>query len=142
MTDIEKIYREHFEDVYRYIKRLSGSDHIAEEITSDTFLKALRGIGKFRGECDIHVWLCQIAKNSYYTYLKKHSSRADSIDDIYEDIDNSKLSLEEEVIINDEASQIKKILHDIPDPYKEVFMWRVFAEMSFSQIGNNSIHTL
>lgn len=71
--EFEQVYDLYFRDVYRYILKLSGSEHVAEEITSDTFFKALRSIGKFRGSCDMRVWLCQIAKNCYYTYLRKES---------------------------------------------------------------------
>ena len=63
--EFEQVYDLYFRDVYRYILKLSGSEHVAEEITSDTFFKALRSIGKFRGSCDMRVWLCQIAKNCY-----------------------------------------------------------------------------
>ena len=63
--EFEQVYDLYFRDVYRYILKLSGSEHVAEEITSDTFSKALRSIGKFRGSCDMRVWLCQIAKNCY-----------------------------------------------------------------------------
>ncbi len=66
--DFEQVYRKYFNDVFLYISRLSGDLHIAEEITSETFLKALTSINKFRGECDVRVWLFQIAKNTYYTY--------------------------------------------------------------------------
>ena len=48
--------------------QLSGDEHIAEDITSETFVKAISSIKDFRGECDIRVWLCQIAKNTYYSY--------------------------------------------------------------------------
>ena len=44
-------------------------------------------------------------------------------------------TLEERLSRQDEAMEIQKILHDLPDPYKEVFMWRVFAELSYRQIG-------
>ncbi|MBP3632341.1 MAG: RNA polymerase sigma factor [Oscillospiraceae bacterium] len=63
--EFEQVYDLYFRDVYRYILKLSGSEHVAEEITSGTFFKALRSIGKFRGSCDMRVWLCQIAKNCY-----------------------------------------------------------------------------
>ena len=71
MTEFEKIYRAYFSDVYCYIRRLSGDEQTAEEITSETFFKAMRAIGTFRGDCDIRVWLCQIAKNCYYTDRRK-----------------------------------------------------------------------
>ena len=72
MIDFEQIYYTYFADVFRYIRRLSNDEHIAEEITADTFFKAMQSIDKFRGDCDIRVWLCQIAKNRYLSYLKKH----------------------------------------------------------------------
>ena len=130
--EFEKIYSTYFNDVFRYIRRLSGNEHIAEEITVDTFFKAMNSIDSFRGDCDIRVWLCQIAKNCYYSYLKK-AGRTDSIEDI--EIAEQGVSIEERLSQQDQAEQIQKILHDIPDPYKEVFMWRVFAELSFKQIG-------
>ena len=130
--EFEEIYTTYFSDVYMYIRRLSRDEHLAEEITSETFFKAISSIESFRGECDIRVWLCQIAKNCYFTYLKK-TQRIDSIEDI--EIAEQSENFEERFFQKDAAMQIQKILHDIPEPYKEVFMWRVFAEMSFKQIG-------
>ena len=72
MSSIEEIYREYFQDVYLYILRLSGNEHIAEDITSDTFFKAIKSLASFRGDCDIRVWLCQIAKNSYFKIGRAH----------------------------------------------------------------------
>ena len=67
VTDFEQLYDTYFNDMYLYILRLSGNEHIAEEITSDTFFKAMKSINSFRGDCDVRVWLCQIAKNCYYS---------------------------------------------------------------------------
>lgn len=133
MDSFEKIYQAYFDDVYRYIRRLSGNEHIAEEITSDTFFRAMHAIGKFRGECDLRVWLCQIAKNCYYTYLKKSGKNTD--ESALDELSDSAESVEETVLMRDDAMRVKKILHTIPDPYKEVFLWRTFAELSFAQIG-------
>lgn len=135
VTDFEKIYRKHFSDVYRYLLKLSGDELTAEEITSETFFKALRSVNSFRGDCDIRVWLCQIAKNCYYTHLKNSSRFTD--EDITETAITStpSKSLSDEVQERDEALRIQKILSKIGDPYKEVFMWRVYAELSFKQIA-------
>ena len=113
MTEFEQIYRTYFDRVYRYICKLSGDEMIAEEIASETFFRAMHAIGSFRGDCDISVWLCQIAKNCYFTHLKKQK-------------------LTEPM---DDAARIRAVLHSVQAPYKEVFMWRVFAELSFRQIG-------
>jgi len=135
VTEFEKIYRTYFNDVFLYIRRLSNNEHIAEEITSETFYKAMRSISSFRGDCDIRVWLCQVAKNCYYTYLKK-AGRVDSIEDVeLVNMSAQDGAVEEYLLQRDEAMQIQKILHDVSDPYKEVFMWRVFAELSYKQIG-------
>ncbi len=135
MTDFEKLYEDYFNDVFLYIRRLSGNEHIAEEITSDTFFKAMHSVDRFRGECDIRVWLCQIAKNSYYSYLKKHKRMQSLHDSELLFLADLADSADEQIIRADEAQRIQKILHTIPEPYKEVFMWRVFADMSFKQIG-------
>lgn len=133
--EFEKIYNTYFNDVFRYIRKLSNNEHIAEEITADTFFKAMHSIDSFRGDCDIRVWLCQIAKNSYLTYLKK-SGKVDNIDDTeLLNIADPSEAVEEKLVKGEEAMQIQKILHDIPESYKEIFMWRVFAELSFKQIG-------
>lgn len=135
MTEIEQIYRTYFNDVFAYIRQLSKDDNIAEEITSETFYKAMRSLSGFRGDCDIRVWLCRIAKNCYFSYLK-NTGRSKSLDDIeLLNIPEQGETVEERFLRQDEAKQAQKILHDLPDPYKEVFMWRVFADLSYKQIG-------
>ena len=135
MTDFEKIYNEYFNDVYLYIKRLSGDEHIAEDITSETFFKALKSIDSFRGECEIRVWLCQIAKNSYYTYIKKNSKIQDVEEAELINLPDNKNNVENEVQSKLQAFAIQKVLHEIDEPYREVFMWRVYADLSFKEIA-------
>ena len=135
VTDFEKIYNEYFNDVYLYIKRLSGDEHVAEDITSETFFKALKSIDSFRGECEIRVWLCQIAKNSYYTYVKKNSKVQDVDETELINLPDNKNSVENEVQSKLQAFAIQKILHEIDEPYREVFMWRVYADLSFKEIA-------
>lgn len=135
MTDFEEIYRTYFNDVLLYIRRLSNDEHIAEEITSEAFFKAMRDIEKFRGDCHIRVWLCQIAKNCYYSYLKKAGKQTALPDTELSEIPDHGETVEERLIQSEEALKIRKLLHDIKEPYKEVFMWRVYAELSFREIG-------
>jgi RNA polymerase sigma-70 factor (ECF subfamily) len=129
--EFEQIYTTYFRDVFLYVRRLSGSEHVAEEITSETFFRALRTIDKFRGDCDMRVWLCQIAKNCYYTYLEKNR-RTESLEAASAE---HAPSFEQILSRREQVAQIQRILHTIPEPYREVFMWRVYAELSFRQIG-------
>lgn len=69
MNEFESIYLTYFKDVFLYLKSLTQNDDLVEEITAETFVKALKSLDTFRGTCDMRVWLCQIAKNSYYSYL-------------------------------------------------------------------------
>ena len=134
--EFEQLYNAYFKSVYRYIRKLSGDEHVAEEIASETFLKAMKSIGDFRGECDMRVWICEIAKNTYYSYLKK-SKRIASVDETeLQSIVDPDAFIEEQIGIQNETQQIRKILHTMPDPYKEIFMWRVFGELSFKEIGD------
>ena len=135
MTDFEKLYRTYFNDVYLYILRLSGNEHTAEEITSDTFFHAMQSIDRFRGDCDVRVWLCQIAKNRYYSYIRKNN-RTESVDeDELREIPDLSPNADENCARREEIENVQTILHTINEPYKEVFMWRVYAELSFRQIG-------
>ncbi len=75
VIDFEKVYSEYYDTVYRYILSLCKDEAWAEEITQEAFFKALKKIDSFRGECKLSVWLCQIAKNTFYTQVKKTQHR-------------------------------------------------------------------
>lgn len=132
MTQFEDIYREYFGDVYRYMRRLSGDAYLAEEITSDAFFRALRSLDKFRGDCDIRIWLCHIARNCYYSHLKK---RRMSPLDAAQNVADAGESPEERLVRMGKATEIRRALHELPEPYREVFMWRVYGELPFREIG-------
>lgn len=135
MTDFEKVYKAYFMDVFRYLKKLTRDEHLAEEITSETFFKAMKSLHSFRGDCDIRVWLCQIAKNCYFSYLKKHrkSIPIEYLEAI--DFSGQTATVEESIMEHSDALHIHTLLHNLAEPYKEVFMLRVFGELSFKQIG-------
>jgi RNA polymerase sigma-70 factor (ECF subfamily) len=133
VTELEEIYKGYFKDVYFFIYSISKDKHIAEDLTSETFVKAIKSIESFKGNCDIKVWLFQIAKNSYYSYIRKHKNLValDSLPDKKDDLD-----IEKSVLSSEEAMRIHEILHNLSEPYKEVFSLRVFGELSFRQIGS------
>lgn len=129
MTEFQEVYDLYFKDVYKYALSLSRDPHVAEEITQETFFKALKNIDSFRGQCRLYVWLCQIAKNTYFTYAQKQSRAAPEVEV------TSGESLEEYLLTKESAFEIHKVLHHLPEPYKEVFSLRVFGELPFCQIG-------
>ncbi len=132
MTEFEDIYNNYFKDIFLYIYSLSGDRHIAEDITAETFMKAIKSIEKFKGNCDIRVWLCQIAKNCYFSFLRKKKKTV-HLDELSEQKDN--FNFEQIISSTEESMEIHEILHNLDEPYKEVFSLRVFGELSFKQIA-------
>lgn len=132
MTEFERVYQAYFRDVYLYAKSLSGDAHVAEDITSETFIKAMQALDSFRGSCDIRVWLCQIAKNCYFSRLRKDGKLVIMETPEIEEAPD----LEESLLSKDAALRIHRVLHNLAEPYKEVFSLRVFGELSFKQIAS------
>lgn len=131
VTKFESIYSQYFRDVYLFVLSLSRNEKIAEEITQETFFKALKNIDTFNGNCKINVWLCQIAKNTYFTYFNKQK-RYDNYDPKEK---TSGINIEALLLDKEETFRIHKVLHCLDEPYKEVFTLRVFGELSFKQIS-------
>ena len=134
--EFEQIYSTYFKSVYLYLLQLSGSEQIAEEITSETFYKAINSVDRFRGDCEMRVWICQIAKNTYFSYLKKSKKELSVSETDLHNVPDPEAHVDRQIAEQDEARQIREILHGMSDPYKEVFMWRVFGELSFKEIGD------
>jgi len=128
--DFNELYTEYADDVYAYVFSLCRSSHIAEDITSETFIKAIKSINGFKGECSLRVWLCQIAKNTYFNLSKRNKFVTEMPD---ETPDNENFELK--FLDRTQAFEIHKVLRLLAEPYKEVFSLRIFAELSFSEIG-------
>jgi RNA polymerase sigma-70 factor (ECF subfamily) len=129
--DFEQIYKEHFTDVYKYVLSISRDEAVAEEVTQETFFKAMQKINEFNGTCKIYVWLCQIAKNTYFSLYQKRKRYVSTVD---EDIPTG-IDIEADYLDKDASKRLHILLHNLDEPYKEVFTLRVFGELPFSQIG-------
>ena len=131
MTEFQEVYDLYFKDVYKYALSLCRNEHMAEEVTQETFFKAPKNIDSFRGQCKLYVWLCQIAKNTYFSMAAKERTR--SFED--EILESAEETLESALLVKESAFEIHKVLHNLDEPYKEVFSLRVFGQLSFKQIG-------
>ena len=131
--EFEEIYRLYANDLYKFILRLCKNETLAMDIMQDTMLKAITSIDKFNGSCFIKTYLCTIAKNNYFNYLKRAENRGISLDDAVQTADGT--SFEESLDDKDSAMQIHKALHRLDEPYREIFSLRVFAELKFSDIA-------
>lgn len=129
--DIEQAYKEYFSVVYRYVLSLSRDPAVAEEVTQETFFKAMRTIGSFRGDCSIRTWLCQIAKNGYYDLVRRHARTVE----LPEEFGDAAASPEDDLGRRADAWAIAKALHSLKEPYKEVFALRAYGEMDYASIA-------
>ena len=129
VPDFEGVYRRYFADVYRYVLALSRDGPTAEEVTQETFFRALSSIDSFRGDCQLRVWLCQIARNQYLTLCRERGRYGEMAGE------QGDGGIEEKFVDRDAAVRLHRLLHELAEPYKEVFSLRTFGELSFAQIG-------
>lgn len=105
---------------------------LAEEITQNTFFKAMTTKKSFEKKSGELTWLCSIAKHLAIDEFRKNQ-KVEELDETYQQ--SSKEDLADSIADTESALQIHLILHQLPEPYKEVFQLRVFGELPFSQIG-------
>ncbi|MDR2686959.1 MAG: RNA polymerase sigma factor [Oscillospiraceae bacterium] len=132
MDDFEAIYAQYFARVYRYALWLTGSGGAAEELTAETFFKALKKIDGFGGG-NMQAWLCQIAKN-HWVNQRRRKGREVPLD---EDFDRESEEAPPHLALEsgEAAGALHQKLHGLPEPYREVFTLRVFCELPFAQIA-------
>lgn len=76
VKDIKKAYEEYYQTVFGFLLGITAGNYdLSEELTQETFYRAAKNIGKFRGDCKMSTWLCQIAKYAYFQYLDKQKRR-------------------------------------------------------------------
>lgn len=130
----ESIYKAYFGRVYHYLLAQCRDHHLAEELTADTFFKALGSLQKFRGDSDPGTWLCAIARNLYVSHLRKHAP-TQPLEELPQMPDPGTPDPAELTEQQEELMGLYARLHRLAEPYKEVFLLRVLGQLSFRQIG-------
>ncbi len=129
--DFESIYKEYYTPVYRYLLSLTKDTAVAEELTQETFFKALKNIEKYDPAQKMLTWLCVIGKNAFFTQQRKAGKLTELTDSFADDDDG----ILDRIIDSETSMEILQILHSLPEPYKEVFTLRVLGSLSFQKIG-------
>ena len=133
MQNIEEMYNKYSEIVYKYVFCLTGNEDTAEEIVQETFLVAVRDINKFRGECKISTWLCQISKYVWYKRLKKEKKETPL--DILQDSILIEDSIEENFCDKESKIQLFKKLQELDEDTRNVMYLRIFGNFEYSEIA-------
>lgn len=135
MEEFAQVYEQLFPQVYRYLLSQCRDQELAEELTQETFVQALENIDGFRGECSLYVWLCQIGKNLYRSWLRR-KERWKGVSTRLETGPFSHVKHVEDTLLDQESvMELHRRLHSLPEPYREVFSLRVFGELSYAQIA-------
>lgn len=133
--DFEDIYERFFKDVYLFVLAMSGNPAMAEDVTQETFLKALKEIDNFKGNCSVKSWLCRIAKNLYIDDIRRKKRFETIKKGLAESSRAEEGNAESAAIRREEVISIYKALHCLEEPYKEVFGLRTLGELSYREIG-------
>lgn len=123
-NDFEKIYKEYAPQVYRYLIKIGCLPQDAEDITHDAFVKALLHIDQYRGDGKLSVWLCQIAKNTWFSNLRKHKKEIPV------------LEFDGENIVQDEyLIEWIDVIEKLEEPYRSVFWDRTLGGYEYMDIA-------
>lgn len=136
MQDMNEIYNKYSSIVYKYVFCLTDSEDITEEIVQETFLVAVKDINKFRGDCKISTWLCQISKYIWYKKLKKSKKKQEISLDNLEDALILEESIEENIIDKEGQIQLFKKIQALDEDTRSVMYLRIFGNLDYSEIAD------
>ena len=132
-VDINKIYDEEFMTVYKYLICLTHNKETAEDLTQETFYKAIINIKKFRGDCKMSTWLCQIAKNLWIDELKKKKINIVDVD--FAEL-QYQYSVEGDVENKEKIKLLNEKLAKFSDDIKKLFYLKICGNMTFKEIAS------
>jgi len=133
VTEFEKLFNDNREFIFKYLMKLTQDASLAEELTQETFFRAYMNYASLRNKEKASVWLCQIAKNTYYAWYNEQK-KCDTLDN-HEDISTDEC-IEEAFIRKELSAKALMCLHELEEPYKEVFMLSVFGGFSLKDISS------
>ncbi|MFQ9264955.1 MAG: RNA polymerase sigma factor [Clostridia bacterium] len=133
MDNMENIYNKYANSIKHYIFCITKDIGLAEDIMQETFVVAINQINKFRGDCEISVWLFSIAKKILYKKTKKNSIYNMVPIDEFELADN--ISIEEDCINKDNKLKLFEALQKLDPNTREVMYLRLTGDLTFKEIG-------
>lgn len=129
--NLEQFYRENYRIVFGYLLSLCGNVAWAEDLTSETFLKAISKIDSYDGGMKASTWLCTIGKNLYLDQRKRHKRQV-PLDSV---VLREESTMEEKMIDSQQAAEISRLARELPEPKQTVFLMRAGGS-SFREIGD------
>lgn len=132
MEQFEKIYEKYYRKLYLFLLKLSGDPALSEELTQETLYRAFLHIDQYEGRSTLYTWLCEIAKNAWLSEMKK-GKRFVEMQGIRES--DSGVNVEKEILDRQMREWMRREILNLPEPYKSVCVLRIYAELSYAEIG-------
>lgn len=121
---LNQIFRDYYKDVYRYLLSISHDADLSEELAAEVFLAVVVSFKSFRGEADVKTWLFAIARNKYFSHLRKRNTDIRT-ETLFEFFDGNTLQIpEEEAFINELYDKIKEFLSYEDEKTSEIVLMR------------------
>jgi RNA polymerase sigma-70 factor (ECF subfamily) len=133
----EKIYRANWSYVYRFLMRMCNDTYLAEELTQEAMLRAYINIDSFSSKSSLSTWICQIAKNLFFDYLKKEKLYDKYKVDIV-DINNSANSIDnvlDDVICREWAQGVANEIKSLKTVFRDILTERLYMGLSYDEIA-------
>lgn len=134
MFQPEKDFEEYGMFVFKYLMSLCGNADLAEELTQETFYRAIRSSGKFDGSCKVSTWLCQIAKHIWYQELDRR--RRKKTEPLQENGTGD--GLENDYCRKEQTMEVMKAVHILEESGKEVFLLRITEDFPLRRLGKSA----
>ena len=130
MAELQMMYEEYAKPVYRYLCSLCHDPQLAEELTQETFYRAMKSIDRFNGQCKLLVWLCSIAKHLWYQELDRKKRRQVSV------LSDQSAVVPREFQGDENRVALFKAMQNLDETTREVIYLRIMGDLRFAQIGD------
>ena len=136
MKAFELIYEEFHIPIYKYLMRLTADALLSEELMQETFYQAYKSILRYNGKSTLFTWLCAIAKNSYFKYLRKGKDKLMNVELLEQELLSDESSDPEQVLEKEETiSEVINALMSMKKIYRDVIVMRVYFECSYKELS-------
>ena len=131
MHEFDEVYRLYFDRVYRFLLGLSGNHHIADELTQETFFRAMQRLNIYTEQGHLHTWLCTIAKNLWLNECRKRKFEA-ALDT---DLPDTSPAPEESLAEKERRRALRRAILELPEDYRDVVLLHIYAELPLKEIA-------
>lgn len=133
--DFESLYEKYYQDILYFLLKWSNGDYpLAEELTQETFFQVFLSLHRYRGDCSVKTWICQIAKNVSYKYFSRKSREIPWEQPLLQ-VSGGVASTEETVFHREERNALRAAIRRLGKKYQDVMIYRIYFELSYQEIG-------